>query len=49
MNVTAVTTTLEARAEAQLSLIGDPAIEDAGRAILEVLKPVRPHHGARGL
>ena len=35
MNVTAVTTTLEARAEAQLSLIGDPAIEDAGRAILE--------------
>ena len=39
MNVTAVTTTLEARAEAQLSLIGDPAIEDAGRAILEVLAP----------
>ena len=39
MNVTAVTTTLEARAEAQLSLIGDPAIEDAGRAILEVLGP----------
>lgn len=39
MNVTAITTSLEARAEAQLRLIGDPAVEDAGRAILEILEP----------
>lgn len=39
MNVTAITTSLEARAEAQLRLVGDAAVEDAGRAILEVLEP----------
>ena len=39
MNITAVTTTLEARAEAQLALVDDPAAEQAGRAILEVLAP----------
>lgn len=39
MNVTAVTTSLEARTEAQLRLVGDAAVEEAGRAILEVLGP----------
>jgi hypothetical protein len=39
MNLDAVTTTLEARTEAQLRLSGDPAVEAAGAAILEALRP----------
>lgn len=39
MNLDAITTTLEARTEAQLRLSGDPAVEAAGSAILEALRP----------
>lgn len=39
MNLDAITATLEARTEAQLRLSADPAVEAAGSAILEALRP----------
>lgn len=39
MNVDAVITALEAQVEAQLRLSGDEAVEAAGRAILDALRP----------
>lgn len=39
MNLDAITTTIEARLEAQLRLSADPAVEAAGVAVLEAMGP----------